>query len=72
MKICLYQSKNQFELLINERHSIKNNTTVLVKVDNFIRLQKNYMLLNRDMEMILKKLQYDQFLDRKFITNIIN
>ena len=53
MKICLYQSKNQFELLTNEIHSIENNTPVLVKVDNFIRLQKNYVLLNRDMLMIL-------------------
>ena len=53
MKICLYQSKNQFELLTNEIHSIKNNTPVPVKVDNFIRLQKNYVLLNRDMLMIL-------------------
>ena len=62
MKVCLYQSKNQFELLTNEIHSIRNNTPVPVKVNNFIGLEKNYVLLNRDMEIILKKFQHDQFL----------
>ena len=50
MKICLYEIKYQLD---KESLSIKNNTSVLVKVDNTIRLQRNYLLFSRDMEMIL-------------------
>ena len=71
-KISHIDIKNQFNVLTNEVHTIKNNTLVSVKVDKFIRLQKNYVLLHRDMEMILKKFQYDQFLDRKLLCDKIN
>ena len=53
-------------------HSIKNNTPVLVKVDNTVRLQRSYVLFNRNMEMILKNFQYRHFLYPELIVNMIN
>ena len=63
-KVCLQIVKNQLNLSIKEINDIEKSTPV--KTDTFVRVQKNYMLLTKDMEIILKKLLYDQFLDRKF------
>ena len=43
-----------------------------MKVDNTIRLQRNYVLFNRDMEMILQNFQYRHFLYPELIGNKIN
>ena len=67
MKICLSDIRNQLELFSKEIHTIENNTPVPVKIGKFTRLQKSYVLLDRGMEMILRKFLYDQFLDRKLI-----
>ena len=69
MKICLYEIKYQLD---KESLNIKNNTSVLVNVDNNIRLQRNYLLFSRDMEMILKNFQYRHFLYPELIGNRIN
>ena len=69
MKICLYEIKYQLDKV---SLSIKNNTPVPVKVDNTIRLQRNYVLFNRKMEMILKNFQYRHFLYPELIVNMIN
>ena len=69
MKICLYEIKYQLD---KESLSIKNNTSVLVNVDNTIRLQRNYLLFSRDMEMVLKNFQYRHFLYPELIGNRIN
>ena len=69
MKICLYETKYQLDKV---SLSIKNNTPVPVKVDNTIRLQRNYVLFNRKMEMILKNFQYKHFLYPELIVNMIN
>ena len=53
-------------------HSIKNNTPVPVKVDNTVRLQRSFVLFNRNMEMILKNFQYRYFLYPELIVNMIN
>ena len=71
MKIYLNNNKNQLELLSKEIHSTKNNPAS-VKVDKFIRLQKNYVLLDLDMEMLLKKFQYEQFLSHNLLVNRLN
>ena len=59
MKICFYDIYYQLDKV---SLSIKNNTPVLVKVDNTIRLQRNYVLFNRNMKMMLKNFQYRHFL----------
>lgn len=55
MKICFSDIRNQLELFSKEIHTIENNTPVPVKVDKYTRLQNNYVLLDRGMEMILRK-----------------
>ena len=63
-KVCLQIVKNQLNLVIKEINDNEKSTPV--RIDTFVRVQKNYMLSTKDMEIILKKFLYDQFLDRKF------
>ena len=64
MKVCLQIAKNQLYLVSKEMNDIEKSTPV--KIDTFVRLQKNDVLLSKDMEIILKKFLYNHFLDRKF------
>ena len=63
-KVCLQIVKNQLNLVIKEINDNEKSTPV--RIDTFVRVQKNYMLSTKDLEIILKKFLYDQFLDRKF------
>lgn len=86
IKKCLRNAKKQYNSTIKVCISINNKVqgnkkelqkpiVEIIEVKNnyekITMLRKNYMLLARDMEMILPKFVYEQFLSRKFRGKVI-